>query len=124
MSDLFRLATKKDAEALLELISRAYQTIRDLEIEFTAVHADLPMILENLSEHTCFVHEREGKLLAAISLRSLVEVTEYPFLYWFAVDPDYQNQGIGRRDGCKRYPACPLRNAGDIEKAPVAPFDV
>ncbi|CAM5790699.1 GNAT family N-acetyltransferase [Brevibacillus borstelensis] len=97
MSDQFRLATVKDAEKLLELIKRAYQTIRELEIEFTAVHADMEMILENLSEHTCFVLEREGRLLATISLRSLVEVTEYPFLYWFAVDPDCKNQGIGSR---------------------------
>ncbi len=79
MSDQFRLATVKDAEKLLELIKRAYQTIRELEIEFTAVHADMEMILENLSEHTCFVLEREGRLLATISLRSLVEVTNIPF---------------------------------------------
>ncbi len=97
VSDTYRLATWKDAETLLDLITRAYESIRALDIAFTATEADLGMIQDNLTQHTCYVLEQNGSLVATISLKTLEEVTEYPFLYWFAVDPARANRGIGSK---------------------------
>ncbi len=41
MSEVYRLATQEDAERLLDVIYEAYVTIRELELQWPAAHADL-----------------------------------------------------------------------------------
>jgi ribosomal protein S18 acetylase RimI-like enzyme len=55
------------------------------------------MIRENIIHNACYVLEIDGSIAATISLKNLEEVTDLPFLYWFAVLPFYKNQGIGNR---------------------------
>ncbi|WP_068775858.1 GNAT family N-acetyltransferase [Paenibacillus sp. FJAT-26967] len=97
MSETYRLATTEDAEELLELILSAYQSIRELGIEFIAARADLQQVRENITENNCYVLEIDGQISATISLKYLKDVTAYPFLYWFAVSPKLQARGIGNR---------------------------
>ncbi|NEW05096.1 GNAT family N-acetyltransferase [Paenibacillus sp. SYP-B3998] len=97
MSDKYRLATNADAEMMLEVISQAYESIRELGIAFRAASADLDMISENIINSSCYVLEIDGSIVATISLKNLEEVTDLPFLYWFAVLPSYKNQGVGNR---------------------------
>lgn len=97
MSDIYRLARPEDAEEVLRVIRGAYRSISELGIEFRAVQADLAMIVDNMKHHSCYVLAQNGVITATISLRSFPEVTPYPFLYWFAVDPAANGQGIGSR---------------------------
>ncbi|TXK79838.1 GNAT family N-acetyltransferase [Paenibacillus sp. N3.4] len=97
MSEIFRLANIQDAEEHLQVITEAYETIRDLGISFRAAHADLNMITENIIHNSTYVLEIDGKMAATISMKNLEEVTDLPFLYWFAVRPEYKNQGVGNR---------------------------
>lgn len=97
MSEIYRLAGPEDAGELLEVISGAYQSIRDLNIEFRAVHADLEMVRSNIQDNHCYVLQLDGAIAATISLKLQHDASEFPFLYWFAVHPRYANQGIGSR---------------------------
>ncbi|WP_028552899.1 GNAT family N-acetyltransferase [Paenibacillus sp. UNC451MF] len=95
MSYTYRLASEEDAEQVLHVIQGAYESIRELGIEFRAVHADLDMIATNIRENSCYILIQDSSVVATLSLKSLKEVTPYPFLYWFAVDPSYSSQGWG-----------------------------
>ncbi|WP_426445945.1 GNAT family N-acetyltransferase [Paenibacillus sp. S-38] len=97
MTEVYRLAAAEDAEELLALILGAYQTIRELNIAFTAAQADLDLVRGNIVNNSCYVLEIDGEIAATISLKSLEEVTPHPFLYWFAVDPKQKGRGVGRR---------------------------
>lgn len=97
MSEIYRLATIEDAEEQFKVIDGAYESIRELGITFRAANADIDLILENLIENTSYVLEIDGSIAATISLKNLPELTELPFLYWFAVLPEFKNQGVGNR---------------------------
>ncbi len=97
MNEVYRQATLDDAEQVLGVVRRAYRSIGEFEIEFAAVHADLEMVRTNIAEHASYVLEIGGMIVATISLRSLPEVTDLPFLYNFAVDPAYANRGVGSK---------------------------
>ncbi|MCZ8521708.1 MULTISPECIES: GNAT family N-acetyltransferase [Paenibacillus] len=97
MSEVYRLADAGDAEELLALILGAYQTIRELNIAFTAAQADIDLVRGNIVDNSCYVLEIDGEIAATVSLKSLEEVTPHPFLYWLAVDPKRKGQGLGRK---------------------------
>lgn len=97
MSEVYRLARLEDSEEVLRIIRGAYESIGRLGIEFRAVHADIAMVQDNIRENSCYVVLHDDVIAATISLRELHEVTKYPFLYWFAVDPAVNGQGIGSR---------------------------
>jgi GNAT superfamily N-acetyltransferase len=97
MSETYRLAALEDDARLLEVILGAYEFIRQLGIEFHAAKADIELIRNNLIHNHCYVLEQDGEIVATISYKSLEEITEFPFLYWFAVDPAVSNQGVGSR---------------------------
>ncbi|GGI43708.1 N-acetyltransferase [Paenibacillus marchantiophytorum] len=97
MSEVYRLATIDDAEEQFQVIHRAYASIRELGITFLAANADIDLIKDNLLNNTNYVLEIDGSIAATLSLKNLPELTELPFLYWFAVSPAYKNQGIGNR---------------------------
>ncbi|WP_282935935.1 GNAT family N-acetyltransferase [Paenibacillus sp. RC67] len=95
MSYTYRLAAEEDAEQVLYVIQGAYESIRQLGIEFRAVHADLDMIVTNIKDNSCYILIHDGSVAATLSLKPLPEVTPHPFLYWFAVDPERSGQGLG-----------------------------
>ncbi|MEW9701354.1 GNAT family N-acetyltransferase [Paenibacillus sp. SI8] len=95
LSHVYRLATEVDAEAIFQVIDQAYESIRELGIAFRAAHATIEMVTENIVHNACYILEINGSIAATLSLKSLEELTDLPFLYWFAVQPAYKNQGIG-----------------------------
>ncbi|OPA73997.1 GNAT family N-acetyltransferase [Paenibacillus selenitireducens] len=99
MSDVYRLATLKDAEELLDVFIRAYEPIRELGIKFPAATADLSLVHETISNHECYVLERDGKIIATVTVSKpiamLKDITDFPFIMKFAVEPAYKGQGIG-----------------------------
>ncbi|NQX65270.1 GNAT family N-acetyltransferase [Paenibacillus alba] len=97
MSEIYRLATIEDAEEQFKVIHDAYASIRELGITFKAANADIEVIRENLAANTSYVLEINGSIAATLSLKNLPELTDLPFLYWFAVAPAFKNQGVGNR---------------------------
>ncbi|MED4452376.1 GNAT family N-acetyltransferase [Metabacillus fastidiosus] len=93
----YRLATLEDAEVLLDLTLKAYEPIRRLNIKFPAATADLQLVKENITKHSCYVLENEGVIVATISIRKFEEVTDLPCVWWLAVDPAYKKQGFGSK---------------------------
>jgi S-(2-succino)cysteine N-acetyltransferase len=100
MSEVYRLATLEDAERLLHIIYDAYITIRELELQWPAANADLPLIRDNITKNECYVLELDGVIAATLTL-SKEKLnrwnTDLPFVKWFAVDPEYQGIGIGTK---------------------------
>ncbi len=101
MGDRFRRATLDDADELLGVILRAYEPIRRLGIKFPAATADLAMIRDNIASHECCVLEKDGAIVATVTVSEtpepLKEITDLPFIMKFAVEPAYKGQGHGAR---------------------------
>ncbi|MBT2289726.1 GNAT family N-acetyltransferase [Paenibacillus albidus] len=98
MSERVRLAELRDAEVLLDVIYRAYALIRELGLHWPAATADLALIQDNIATNDCYVLEKDGAIVATITLSKGDEVkaiTELPFIKWFAVNPDSSGQGYG-----------------------------
>lgn len=100
MGEIFRLATKDDSKELLGVILRAYEPIRKLGIPFPAATATLELVLENVTINDCFVLEIDGDIAATLTLskgEEIKQITDLPFIKWFAVDPAYKKKGIGAK---------------------------
>ncbi|MDO3409120.1 GNAT family N-acetyltransferase [Saccharibacillus sp. CPCC 101409] len=100
MSEVFRRAEAKDAERLADITYRAYELIRELGLHWPAAHADLPLVLQNIGENECYLLEEDGNPVATVTLSTNGEskaITEFPFVKWFAVDPEVSNKGYGGR---------------------------
>ncbi len=97
MTDVYRLATVNDAERLLDLTLRAYEPIRKLNIPFTAATATLDVVLDNIKNSHCYVLERDGLIIATITHREIESITKWPFLWWFAVEPNEKSKGVGSK---------------------------
>ncbi|MFD1887709.1 GNAT family N-acetyltransferase [Paenibacillus wenxiniae] len=103
MSEIYRLAVPEDAPVVQRIIHAAYVTIRELELQWPAAHADVEQIRDNIIANKCYVLERDGDIVATITLadpqrmKLLAEQMDLPFVMWFAVDPDAQGSGWGRK---------------------------
>ncbi|WCN36437.1 GNAT family N-acetyltransferase [Aneurinibacillus uraniidurans] len=100
MNSNIRLATLKDAERLLTLTLAAYGPALDMGILFPTAQADLEMVQNNIKKHDCFVWEEEGIIIATITVGvfdEMKDVTDLPYIRWFAVDPAYAGKGIGNQ---------------------------
>lgn len=101
MNDIYRLATLDDAEELLGVILRAYETIRELGINFPAAYADIEMVRDTVASHECYVFERDGKIIATVTISEPMEqlkaIADFPFIMKFAVEPAFKGQGVGNR---------------------------
>lgn len=100
MSDSIRIATADDAPALHRLLHAAYQPLKEMNIRFTATTADVVLVRETIRRHTSFVLERDGAIIATVSVRfpwptGENHLASYPFIHWFAVSPDFKRQSIG-----------------------------
>ncbi|HAR6499841.1 TPA: GNAT family N-acetyltransferase [Staphylococcus pseudintermedius] len=96
-----RMATLDDAEALHALMHRAFTPLRDVGIDWPSVNATLEMIQDNIQNNAAYVLEVEGKIVSTLSIRFPWEpshpVSKYPFVWWFATDPDYGGVGYGNQ---------------------------
>lgn len=100
MSEVFRLADPKDAQKLQDIIFRAYQLIRELGLHWPAATADVAVVEDNIVSNDCYVLEYAGDIVATVTLSRQDEVkqlTEHPFLKWFALDPDFKGRGLGSK---------------------------
>jgi predicted N-acetyltransferase YhbS len=92
-------------EELTRLIHRAYRRNADLGFHFVATHQGLGVTRERLDAGYPFLASFDGKIIGTITLEYPVEiphgeyVTDRPLALFgqFAVDPDVQRSGIGRR---------------------------
>ncbi|SFJ77157.1 GNAT family N-acetyltransferase [Thermoflavimicrobium dichotomicum] len=100
MSEIYRLATLEDAEELLDVTLRAYEPIRQLGIRFPAATANIELVQDNITNNDCYVLEKDGSIIATVTVAALEEVkevTDLPFIWWFAVDPAYKGKGFGTK---------------------------
>lgn len=100
-NDIFRIATKEDAPAFLELMNTAFKPLADMGIDWPSTRATLEMVTENIEKSTAVVLERDGRLISTITIRfpweSTTPVSGYPFVWWFATAPDLSGQGVGNK---------------------------
>ncbi|MEH6943079.1 GNAT family N-acetyltransferase [Bacillus sp. JJ722] len=101
MTEQYRIATLKDAEAVLDVTHRAYEPIREMRLPFPAATATIDMMKENIYKHATYVAEDDGRLIATITLiypwGHWRNDAQYPYVWWFAVDPAFKKQGVGNR---------------------------
>ncbi|KAF1304049.1 GNAT family N-acetyltransferase [Candidatus Enterococcus willemsii] len=99
--DRLRIATREDAPALLVLIQESFQEVKDYGIDWPSTNATLESVIENIETGVAIVLEREGQLLATITIRLPWEtdtpISHYPFLWWFATAHAWKGQGIGKK---------------------------
>lgn len=99
MTQFIRLATAEDASEILDVTLRAYEPIRELNIDFLAATADLQLVTNNISRNATYVLEQDGHIIATVTVRypwaDPDHFNPYPFIWWFAVDPIYKRKGIG-----------------------------
>ncbi|MBD8588254.1 GNAT family N-acetyltransferase [Peribacillus simplex] len=99
MTQLIRLATVKDAPEVLNVTLRAYEPIRELNINFLAATADLQLVTNNIRRNLTYVLEQEGQIVSTVTVRhpwnDPDQFSPYPFIWWFAVDPLYKQKGFG-----------------------------
>ncbi|NJH81678.1 GNAT family N-acetyltransferase [Staphylococcus hyicus] len=94
-----RMSTLQDAKTLQDLMFRAFTPLREAGIDWPSVHADIDMIEKNIKYNAAYVLEKDGKIVSTLSIRFPWEpkykVSQFPFIWWFATDPDYGGQGYG-----------------------------
>ena len=92
-------------EELTNLIHLAYKTNADLGFHFIATHQSADVTRERLESGKAFVAELEGRFVGTITLEFPVDVphgeyvTSHPLALFgqFAVDPNIQRSGLGRK---------------------------
>lgn len=103
MTEIYRLATADDAPRVQYITYEAYVTIRELKLQWPAAYADVEQIRNNILNNKCYVLEQDGQIQATVTLADaeklqfLGNVTDLPFVMWFAVDPYIQSKGLGRK---------------------------
>lgn len=100
MSDTIRLAAAEDATTVRDILFRAYEPIRKLELKWPAANATVELVAANIQRNECYVLEQDGDIAATLtySLEGEVrDVTALPFIKWFAVDPLLQARGLGTK---------------------------
>lgn len=99
MSTIVRLAQLEDAEEILDVSLRAYKPIKDLNIKFIAATADLDIVQKNVRRNATYVLEKDSKIIGTVTVRypwaDPDHLSPYPFIWWFAIDPEYKRQGLG-----------------------------
>ncbi|WP_028393074.1 GNAT family N-acetyltransferase [Bacillus cihuensis] len=97
MTEIIRLATLDDAERLLHVTLRAYKPIRELDIKWPAATADIELVKKNITDFSCYVLEKDGIIIATVTVRTFAEVPDLTCVWWFAVDPNYKGFGYGKK---------------------------
>lgn len=96
-----RMATLEDAETLHRLMYRAFTPLRKAGIDWPSVNATLEMIEKNITRNAAYVLEEDGRIISTLSIRFPWEpsrpVSKYPFIWWFATDPDDAGKGYGNQ---------------------------
>jgi ribosomal protein S18 acetylase RimI-like enzyme len=91
-------------EELTALLHRAYAPLGALGLNYTAVDQSVEVTARRIAQRPCFVAVREGRLVGTVVVTP--PNPGYPCEHYarpdvagahqFAVEPEYQGQGIGR----------------------------
>ncbi len=101
-----RLLTPEDSlEALTDLIHCAYRQLADLGFRYWGTHQTVEDTKERISRGECYVAVKSGRIIGTITLNLPDRTYCHPWYdrkevttcHQFAVDPEYQGQGIGSR---------------------------
>lgn len=109
-----RLVQLNDVSALRRLLNSAYKKLADMGLNFNASFQDEELTADGILEGRTFVLELNGKLVGTMKLRNRNVLDDRPCMYIgrFAVDPEFQGQGLGlyllklaerlaEREGCR-----------------------
>jgi uncharacterized damage-inducible protein DinB/GNAT superfamily N-acetyltransferase len=105
------LAARDSMQALTELLHRAYAPLAGRGMNFTAATQSAETTARRAAEGHCFIAERRGRVVGTVTVCGPYEVDTAPWaanvpafrdrdtahFHQFAVDPDLQRQGLGRR---------------------------
>lgn len=94
-----------DHSALTELLHRAYGALAARGMRFLASHQDEKTTRERIGEGECYLAMQDGQMIGTIVWRSAGQTSGTPWydrpdvssFGQFAVDPDFQNRGIGSK---------------------------
>ena len=113
------LAARDSMAALTDLLHRAYAPLARLGLNFTAATQTLDTTRQRVAEGQCFVAAQRGRIVGTVTVCGPADPASAPWaadvaafrdrdtahFHQFAVDPDHQRQGIGRRlvAACERW---------------------
>jgi uncharacterized damage-inducible protein DinB/GNAT superfamily N-acetyltransferase len=113
------LAARDSMAALTDLLHRAYAPLARQGLNFSAATQAQEVTRQRVAEGQCFVAERRGRLVGTVTVCGPSDPASVPasadiaafrdrdtaHFHQFAVDPDHQRQGIGRRlvAACERW---------------------
>ncbi len=97
------LDEKDSIEELTELLHRGYKVLADMGLKYMATWQGSEITRKRIAKGECFVAELGGRIVATINFYMPDSLSGSPWLErndvaefgQFAVDPDFQNQGIG-----------------------------
>lgn len=101
---IIRPLTESDSiEALTDLLHRGYKRLAEMGLKYLATYQDADMTRKRISHGECFVADYNGKIIGTINFYPPESIGGSPWLDrddvcefgQFAVDPDYQGNGIG-----------------------------
>lgn len=109
--DIRLLAARDSMAALTELLHRAYAPLARQGLNFTAATQPAETTQQRAAEGQCFVAERRGRIVGTVTVCGPYDAAsdawaadvaafrdrDTAHFHQFAVDPDCQQQGIGRR---------------------------
>jgi uncharacterized damage-inducible protein DinB/GNAT superfamily N-acetyltransferase len=109
--EIRRLAARDSIDALTDLLHRAYAPLAAAGMNFTAATQDAATTARRAAEGQCFVAERRGRLVGTVTVCGPYDPGTAPWtadvpsfrdrdtahLHQFAVDPELQGMGLGRR---------------------------
>lgn len=105
------LAARDSMAALTQLLHRAYEPLARQGLNFTAASQPVETTQQRAAEGQCFVAEQRGRIVGTVTVCGPYDLAAAPWaagvaafrdrdtahFHQFAVDPDVQRQGLGRR---------------------------
>jgi GNAT superfamily N-acetyltransferase len=110
--DIRGLIPEDSLEELTELLHRAYAPLAAMGLHFVACTQSVEVTRRRAQKGECYVGAAGGRLVATVTFQSAATTYDSPWLdrvgvcsvKQFAVEPEFQGRGIGRRllDVCER----------------------
>lgn len=99
------LRESDNLDDLTGLLHRAYARLADMNLKFVATWQDTSITRKRIARSTCFVAVMGGRIIGTVCFHSpdsrigspWMDRPDVAHVGQLAVEPDYQNRGIGRR---------------------------
>ena len=101
-----RLLSKTDSiETLTDLVHMSYRQLAELGFRYWATHQSVEDTKKRISKGECYVATESGAIIGTITLNFPEKTYAHPWydrpevttFHQFAVDPDFQKQGVGSK---------------------------